>query len=68
MDFSLIIALTCMKICIHNAEICFEGSMSQNFDIGLSFSFMVCRIRNFEKKSKISQKYPVFYHKTKTRA
>ena len=62
MDFSLIMAL----ICIQNAEICFKGSVSQNFDKGLSFCFMVCRIRNFEKKK--SQKLPAFCHKTKTRA
>ena len=68
MDFSLIIALTCMKICIHNAEICFEGSVSQNFDTGLSFCFMVCITWNFEKICKKSQKLPVFCHKTKTRA
>ena len=39
MDFSLIMTLMCMKIYIHSAEICFEGSVSQNFDIGLSFLF-----------------------------
>ena len=32
------------------AEICIAGSMSQNFDLGLSFCFMLCRRRNFEKK------------------
>ena len=37
MDISLIMALICMKSCIHNPEICFEGSLSQNVDIGLSF-------------------------------
>ena len=68
MDFSLIMTLMCMKICIHSADICFEGSVSQNFDIGLSFCFMVCRIWNFEKKCKKSQKLPVFCHKTETRA
>ena len=52
MDFSLIRTLMCMKIFIHSAEICFEGSVSQNVDIGLSFCFMVCRIWNFEKKCK----------------
>ena len=51
MDFSLIMALICMKICIQmlrsaSREVC------QNFDIGLSFCFMVCRIRNFENKKK----------------
>ena len=68
MDFSLIMALICMKSCIHSAEIFFEGSVSQNFDTGLSFCFMVEK-KNFEnKKCKKSQKLPVFCHKTKTRA
>ena len=43
MDFSLPMALICMKICIHIAEICLEGSVSQNVDRGLSLCFMVCR-------------------------
>ena len=60
MDFSLIMTLMCMKIFIHSAEICFEGCVSQKFDIGLSFCFMVCRIWNCEKKCKKSQKLPVF--------
>ena len=68
MDFSLIMALTCMKMCIHNAEICFEGHVSQNFDIGLSFCFIVYITWNFEKICKKSQKLRVFCHKTKTRA
>ena len=34
------------------AEIYLEGSMSQNFDIGLGASFMVCRRRDFEKNHK----------------
>ena len=68
MDSSLIIAAFCLKNCIYIAEICMEGSMSQNFDLGLSFCFMVCRRKHFEKKYKKSQKLPVFYHKIKTRA
>ena len=39
MDIPLIIALTSLKICMCIAEICMEGSMSQNFDLGLSFLF-----------------------------
>ena len=42
--------------------------MSQNFDLGLSFYFMLCRRRHFEKKYKKSQKLPVFYHEIKTKA
>ena len=68
MDISLIIALTSLEICMCIAEICMEGSVSQNFDLGLSFCFMQCRRRHFEKKVQKSQKLPVFYHKIKTRA
>ena len=67
MDISLIIALISFKTCMNIAGICVEGSVSQNFELGLSFCFMVCRRRNFEKKIKNSQKLPVFYHKIKTR-
>ena len=68
MDISLIIAPISLKICMYIAEIYMEGSVSQNFDLGLSFCFMQCRRRHFEKKYKKSQKLPVFYHKIKTRA
>ena len=30
-----------LKVCMYNAEIYFEGSVSQNFDRGLSFGFMI---------------------------
>ena len=68
MDISLIIALICLKSCMCIAEICMEGRVSQIFDLGLSFCFMLYRRRHFEKKYKKSQKLPVFYHKIKTRA
>ena len=68
MDISLIIALTSLKMCMCIAEICMKGSVSQNFDLGLSFCFMQCRRRHFEKKVQKSQKLPVFYHTIKTRA
>ena len=45
MDISVDIILIDLKTCIHIAAICFEGSMSQNLDIGLSLCFMVCRRR-----------------------
>ena len=32
----LIIALICLKTCIHVAEVYLEGSLSPNFDIGFS--------------------------------
>ena len=58
MDISLIIALIFLKICMCIAEIYMEGSVSQNFDLNLiiSFCFMLCRRRNFEKKKKKKQK------------
>ena len=64
MDISLIIALISLETCMCIARICMEESVSQNFELGLSFCFMVCGRRNFEKtKNKKSQKLPVFYHK-----
>ena len=42
--------------------------MSQNFDIGLSFCFIVCRSWKLENKYKKSQKFPVFGHKMITKA
>ena len=68
MDISLTNSLIGLKTCIHIAETCFEGSVSQNFDIGHSFCFIVCRRRKFGKFDKKSQKLPVFYHKIKTKA
>ena len=49
-DISLIIGFIIMKFCIGVAEDCLEGSMSQNFNIGPSFYFMLCRSWNFGKK------------------
>ena len=50
MDISLIIAPISLKMCMCIAETYMEGSVSHNFDLGLSFSFMQCRRRHFEKK------------------
>ena len=49
-DISLIIALISLKTFMCIAGICMEGIMSQNFELGLSYCFMVCRSRNFEGK------------------
>ena len=58
MDISLIIAHIYLKTCMCIVEICMEGSMSQNVDSGLSFCFMLCGRRHFErKKYKKSQKF-----------
>ena len=65
MDISLIMNITGMKIAIHVAETRLEGRVSQNFDIGLSFCFILCSRLNFKKKK--SQKLPVFCSKIKTR-
>ena len=53
MDISLIIALISLKICMYIAGICMEGSVSQNFELGLSFCLM-------KKKKKIHKSYPFF--------
>ena len=61
MDISLIIALISLKTCMYIAGIYMEGRVSQNFELGLSFCFMVCRSRNFEKKNtKIHKSYLFF--------
>ena len=68
MDISLTNALIGLKSFIPIAEACSEGSVSQNFDILLSFCFIVCRRREIVKYDKKSQKLPVFFHKIKTKA
>ena len=68
MDISLVFALICLRTCMCIADICMEGRVSQNFDLGFSFCFMPYRKRKFERKYKTSQKLPVFGHKIKTRA
>ena len=42
--------------------------MSQIFDKGLSFCFIVYRRRKLEKNTKKYQKLPIFCHKIKTKA
>ena len=51
-DIFLIIRFIIIKMCIHVAEDCLEGSMSQNFDIGSSLYFMLCSSLNFGKNDK----------------
>ena len=41
MDISLIIIVTCSKLSTHDARTHSEGSMSQNFDLGFCFCFIV---------------------------
>ena len=60
MDISLVIALICLKIGMCITQMCMEGSMSQNFDLGLSFYFMLRRRRHFEKSTKNHKSYPFF--------
>ena len=47
MDFSLIMKLTGMTTAMYVAEINWEGRVSQNFDIVLSFSFIIFRRLDF---------------------
>ena len=61
MDTSLIKALTCSKTCMCILEICMEGSVSQNFDLGLSFRFILDGRRHFEKKSTKNHKSYLFF-------
>ena len=60
MHILLIITPIYLITCMYITKICMEGSVSQNFDLGLSFCFMLCRRWDFEKKYKKSQKLPVF--------
>ena len=41
MDISLIIIVTFLKLSTHDAVNHLEGSVSQNFDLGFSFCFIV---------------------------
>ena len=59
-DISPIIALICLKTCMCIAEMCVEGNVSQNLDLGLRFCFMVSRRGNFEEQK--STKVTCFYH------
>ena len=43
MDISLIMAHICLRICMYIPKIYMEGRVSQIFDIGFSFGFIVCR-------------------------
>ena len=65
MDISLVIKLIIMKIAQHVPEIHWEGRVSQNIDIGLSFCFILilCRKKDYKKIPKL----PVFSSKIKTR-
>ena len=61
MDISIIIALICLKICMCISEICMEGSMSQNFDLGLSFCYVEDGVLGENTKKRKS--YPFFITK-----
>ena len=67
MNISFIMPFEILIFFVYVGKTYFEGSVSQNFDIGLSFCFIVCRRWNFAKNEKKSQKLPVFCHKIKTR-
>ena len=59
-DISLIMKRTRMKTAIPDAEIHWEGSLSQNSDIGLSFCFILCRRVDFQANLKKIQKLHIF--------
>ena len=64
---SLTITRICFKPFMHIAEICVEGRVSQNVDLGLTSCFKMLR-RELEKHDKKWQKLPVFCHTFKTSA
>ena len=63
MDISLIVILKCLNFCIHVFETHLEEIVSQIFDIGIRFCFIVCRRWVFVEIWKKSQKLPVFCYK-----
>ena len=50
MDISLIISLICLIICMYIPKMYMEGRVSQIFDKGLSFCFIVYRRWILEQK------------------
>ena len=60
MDISLIMRLTYLKIAIHVLRMNLEGSVSQSFDIGLSFNLVAFSRGDFKKCTIKSQKLPFF--------
>ena len=48
-------------------HIYFEGSVSQNFYLGPSFYFMLCRKKDLKNIPKYTKKLPVFLYKIKTK-
>ena len=51
-DISLNMRLTCLKMAIHVSETHLGGSVSQNFDIGLSLNSIAFEVGNFKKTQK----------------
>ena len=48
------------EIVIHVAEVCLEGSVSQNFDIGPNFYFILYSSWNFGKNDKNNKGFSFF--------
>ena len=67
MDISLILPVKYLNDFTHVGETHMEGSLSQHFDKGLSFCFIVCRRWDFVNTLNKSQKLPGFCYKTETR-
>ena len=59
MDISLIVPLKFLKLFIHVGETLMEGSVSQNFDLDLSFLLYV-ENSTLQKKRKNLKSYPFF--------
>ena len=64
-DFSLTMRLICLKAAIHVPETHLEGTVSQNFDTGLSLNLIACRSREFKRITKKYKSYPFFALKIK---
>ena len=67
MDISLIKRPKCLKFLLHIGETHIEGSMSQNFNIGLIYCFIVSRRSFFERKLKKNTKVHVLCYKIRTK-
>ena len=59
MDISLIIAHISLRICMYIPKIYMEGRVSQIFDIGFSFCFILCledeNLKNIQTITKVTR-------------
>ena len=52
-DISLDMGLACLNFSVCLDKTHMEGRVSQHFDIGITFCYMLCRMRHFSKKHSI---------------